>query len=81
MVDSASFPSQGMSAAAVSALLRDLADRDAAAVRDVGFAKRFFAAPDVSAIAAEAYGIFAHAGRVSPYPGLPQPPCMAQMQR
>lgn len=74
------FASEGLSADAVSQRLRDFARQDADAVRDIGFARRFFAAPDVSAIAAEAYGLFAHAGRVSSYPGLPQPPGIRQMQ-
>ena len=81
MTKSPRFPQTGLSADAVAEALRAHAGLDSASVETIGFARRFFAGSDVAAVAADAAGLFAHAGRVSSYPGLPQPPGMGQIQR
>lgn len=64
----------------IGALLEEMQADDARALSQVRFARRFDAGPAVAAVAAHAYGLFAHAGRVSPYPGFPAPPGMAAIQ-
>lgn len=75
------FPRDGMDAAALDETLLSMARLDSDAAKDIGFGRRFFPGEDVAAIAARACGLFAGAGRASPYPGLPSPPSMARMQR
>ena len=75
------FPLQGMNAAELDGLLRSMAASDAQASAKIGFGRRFFPGDEVAAVAANACGLFAGAGRASPYPGLPTPPSMTRIQQ
>lgn len=79
--DADDFPRQGMTAETLDRQLRSMARADADAAAKIGFGRRFFPGDDVAAVAANACGIFAGAGRASPYPGLPTPPSMTRIQR
>jgi glutamate/tyrosine decarboxylase-like PLP-dependent enzyme len=77
----AALPLAGIDRHTVLDSLRALQAADRAAISGVKFGRRFYAGPDVLDLASEAYGLFAHTGRASPYPGLPISPSMEIMQR
>lgn len=64
----------------VLGLMGEMAATDAEAISGIGFGRRFFPGAQVTAVAREAYGLFANTTRASPYPGLPSAPSMLRMQ-